>query len=178
MPSRPPRATVRVWDRAVRWMHWSLATAIAVAWFSGEEELRRHEWAGHAALLVAVLRTVWGVIGTPHARFASFVGAPRAVWAYTVTVVRGTEARHLGHNPLGGWMIVALLATVAGASVTGWLYTLDAFWGMAWLEWTHRALAWSLVGLIVLHVGGVIFSSLRHRENLVAAMFTGRKRDE
>jgi cytochrome b len=100
------------------------------------------------------------------------------VWVYTVTVVRGTEARHLGHNPLGGWMIVALLATVAGASVTGWLYTLDAFWGMAWLEWTHRALAWSLVGLIVLHVGGVIFSSLRHRENLVAAMFTGRKRDE
>jgi cytochrome b len=75
-------------------------------------------------------------------------------------------------------MIVALLATVAGVGITGWMYTLDAFWGLAWLEWTHRALAWSLVGLVALHVAGVVFSSLRHRENLIAAMLTGFKRGD
>lgn len=159
-------------------MHWSLVLAIAVAWFSGEEALTRHEWAGYAALAVVASRLVWGVVGTRHARFAAFVGSPRAVWAYAVAVGRHAEARYVGHNPLGGWMIVALLATVAGVGVTGWMYTLDAFWGLEWLEWTHRLLAWSLVGLIALHVAGVVFSSLRHRENLVAAMLTGRKRGD
>ena len=167
-----------MWDRPVRVLHWSLAVAIAVAWFSGEEELKRHEWAGYAALAVVVLRSVWGFIGTPYARFSEFVRRPGAVRDYAMAVVRHAEPRHLGHNPLGGWMIVALLAMVAGVGVTGWMYTLDAFWGLAWLEWTHRTLAWSLVGLVMLHVAGVVFSSLRHRENLVVAMLTGFKRGD
>jgi cytochrome b len=167
-----------VWDRPVRVLHWSLAAAIAVAWFSGEEELKRHEWAGYAALAVVALRSVWGFVGTRYARFADFVRRPGAVMAYAAAVARRAEPRHLGHNPLGGWMIVALLAMVAGVGVTGWMYTLDAFWGLAWLEWTHRTLAWSLVGLVALHVAGVVFSSLRHRENLVVAMLTGFKRGD
>jgi cytochrome b len=169
---------VRVWDPAVRVMHWGLAMAVALAWFSGEETLNRHEWAGYAALLVVALRTVWGFIGTPYARFSQFVRRPGAVRDYTDAIRRDTEARHLGHNPLGGWMIVVLLATVAGVGITGWMYTLDVFWGLAWLEWMHRVLAWTLVGLVTLHVAGVVFSSVRHRENLVAAMLTGRKRGE
>ena len=160
----------------MRVLHWSLGVAIAVAWFSGEEELKRHEWAGYAALAVVALRSVWGFVGTRYARFSEFVRGPGAVIAYAASVARHAEPRHLGHNPLGGWMIVALLATVVGVGVTGWMYTLDAFWGLAWLEWTHRALAWSLVGLVALHVAGVVFSSLRHRENLVVAMLTGFKR--
>lgn len=159
-------------------MHWGLATAIVIAWFSGEEELTRHEWAGYAALFMVASRTAWGFIGTPYARFSQFVRAPGAVRDYAAAVGRNAEARYLGHNPLGGWMIVVLLTMVTGVGITGWMSTLDAFWGFAWLEWTHRVLAWSLVSLVVLHIAGVVFSSLRHRENLVAAMLTGRKRGD
>ncbi len=73
-------------------------------------------------------------------------------------------------------MIAALLACVAGLALTGWLYTTDAWWGDAIVERVHRALAWALLGLVVAHVAGVIFTSLRQRENLVRAMLDGRKR--
>jgi len=74
-------------------------------------------------------------------------------------------------------MVCALLACTAAVGLTGWLYTLDRFWGMAWLEWLHLSLAWTLVGLIVVHVAGVMFTSRRHKENLVASMVHGCKAD-
>ena len=89
---------------------------------------------------------------------------------------RGAEPRHLGHNPLGAWMIVALLLSVIVLCVTGWLYTTDALWGNETVEMLHIGFAWGLPGLIALHVGGVIFTSLRQRENLVRAMLNGEKR--
>ena len=85
--------------------------------------------------------------------------------------------RHEGHNPLGGWMIVALLATVAGLALSGWLYTSDAFWGDATVEAWHRGLAWTLLVLVLLHLAGVVHASRRHRENLVRAMLSGDKRE-
>jgi len=103
------------------------------------------------------------------------VRGPRAVLRYAVQLRAGREARHIGHNPLGGWMVLLLLACVAGLGLTGWLYTTDRFWGMAWLDQLHQALAWALLALVALHLAGVLFTSLRHRENLVAAMFSGDK---
>lgn len=167
---------VKVWDPLVRVLHWGLVAAIAVAWIAGEAWLRTHEAAGYAALGIVAVRVVWGVVGSAHARFGDFVSGPARVWRYAVDVVRSREARHLGHNPLGGWMVLALLASVAVTGLSGWLYTTDLFWGLAWVDLLHRASAWTMVALIVLHVAGVLFTSLRHRENLVAAMLDGRKR--
>jgi cytochrome b len=138
--------------------------------------LQLHEAAGYVGLFAVVARFVWGWCGSPFARFGQFLRAPPVVWRYAGDVARRSERRYLGHNPLGGWMVVMLLFGVLALGITGWLYTLDMFWGMAWLEWLHRALAWMLIGLIVLHVGGVLFTSRRHRENLVAAMITGYKK--
>ena len=73
-------------------------------------------------------------------------------------------------------MVLALLTTVASASLTGFLYTTDALWGYAWLSTLHAALSWLALGLVIVHLGGVVFTSIRHRENLVAAMVSGRKR--
>jgi cytochrome b len=72
-------------------------------------------------------------------------------------------------------MIIALLAAVTGVGVTGWLFTTDMFWGSGWLQALHQVLAWLMLALVALHVGGVVFSSRLHHEHLIRAMFTGWK---
>ena len=175
-PAPRPVDTVRVWDLAQRLMHGLLAVSIALAWWAGEARLSLHLWAGYVALATVLARGIWGFVGSPHARFAGFVRGPRAGLSYAEKLLRGQAPRMLGHNPLGGWMIVLLLLCVAIVCVSGILYTTDRFWGLAWLELTHRIAAWTLVGLVAGHVCGVAFMSWHHRENLVAAMWSGRKR--
>ena len=167
---------MKVWDISVRLFHWSLVAAVAIAWLTGEATLRLHEAAGYVGVALIALRSVWGWTGGRFARFDQFLRRPSVVRSYAADVIHRRAKRYLGHNPLGGWMAVALMLIVVSTCVTGWLYTLDIFWGMAWLERLHRGLAWALVGLIGVHVAGVIFTGWRHRENLVTAMITGRKR--
>jgi cytochrome b len=171
---------VKVWDRFVRIAHWTLVSCVLTAWLTGELKIESaqplHEWLGYAALVVIALRLIWGWSGPRYARFAQFIAGPARALAYARAVVRGSEPRYLGHNPLGGWMIVALLATAAAASLTGWLSITDRYWGVAWVQETHEVLSNALIALAVLHVAGVAFTSVRRRENLVAAMWTGIKR--
>jgi cytochrome b len=94
---------------------------------------------------------------------------------YLREVLGARAPRYLGHNPLGGWMVLALLSTLVLVTATGWIATTDAFWGYAWPVRIHVAIAWLLVLLVVLHLGGVVLTSWQHRENLVAAMLTGEK---
>ena len=168
---------VRVWDLWVRVGHWTLVTCIVVAWFTRHGGGRVHEWAGYVALIVTGLRLLWGVTGPRYARFVQFVRGPAATLRYGMQVATGHAPRHIGHNPLGGWMIAALLATGLLTAGSGWLYTTDRFWGVAWVEESHAALTYLLLALAAIHVTGVIVESLRHRENLVAAMVHGNKRD-
>jgi len=169
-------ATVKIWDPFVRVFHWSLVASFAVAWLSAEELRGLHEWAGYAAGALIALRLVWGLIGTRYARFGQFIRSPVAVAAYLRDILTGREARYLGHNPAGGLMILALILTLAAVSATGWMQTTDAYWGVDWVEEVHEALANLMLALVGLHVLGVMVASLRHRENLIRAMFTGRKR--
>ena len=171
-----PATQKRVWDPLLRGCHWLLAGAILVAWLTRHGAGWVHEWAGYLVLGVILLRLVWGWTGPRRARFADFVRTPRRTLTYACLVLRGRAPRHVGHNPLGGWMIVALMLVAAAASATGWLFVTQRFWGVEWVEDTHAALADLLLGLLALHVAGVLYESLRHRENLVAAMFHGRKR--
>ena len=167
---------VRVWDRLVRLLHWGLVLSLSLSWLGTFAIAGVHQPLGYLALAIALLRLLWGGIGSRYARFAQFVRGPRATWAYLFAVLQRREQRHLGHNPLGACMVLALLANVAGLALTGWLYTTDRFWGEAWLESLHRWLTYSLLGLVALHIAGVVFTSWRQRENLVAAMLDGRKR--
>lgn len=167
---------MRVWDPLVRTGHWLLVASVALAWLTHEGGGRWHEWIGYVSLAVVGVRLAWGLAGPRHARFAQFVRGPSATLAYAKQVLTGREPRHIGHNPLGAWMIVALLLTVALAGASGWLYTTDDYWGVHWVEETHEFFAVALLWLAALHVGGAVFASLRHGENLVAAMWHGRKR--
>lgn len=168
--------TVRVWDPLVRLFHWSLAASIFGAYLLGEDGGALHQSLGYAALGLVAVRLLWGIVGTEHARFRNFIPSFGRLVAYLKDVLALREARYLGHNPAGAAMIVALVGAVLATGASGWLMTTDAFWGVGWVEEVHEACAASVLFLVGLHVAGVIFTSLRHRENLVLAMLTGRKR--
>lgn len=174
--SSSEEATVRVWDPFVRAFHWSVACACAIDLTVLDDGKLAHRWIGYGVLALVVARLVWGIVGTRHARFTDFVPGPRALLAYLGALLRGREPRFLGHNPAAAVMILALLALLAALGATGWMQTLDAFWGVEWVETLHGGLANLLVVLVVVHVAAAVLESLRHRENLVLAMMTGRKR--
>ena len=165
---------VKVWDPALRLFHWSLAGSFALAWVSAESWQDLHLWAGYAAAALIAFRLLWGFVGPRHARFSDFLRGPAAVRGYLADMLRGRERRYLGHNPAGGAMILALIATMAAVSLTGWLMTLGGP-GEA-LEGLHEGAATLVLVLVLAHLAGVIFASLSHGENLVKAMITGRKR--
>ena len=171
---------VKIWDRFVRIAHWSLAACVLAAWITAESKLKSaeplHEWLGYAALVVIALRFAWGWIGPRYARFGQFVAPPARTLAYAKAALRGDEPRYLGHNPLGGWMIVALLSSAAAAALSGWLSVTDRFWGVDWVEEAHEFLGNAVIALAALHVAGVAYTSWRQRENLAAAMLSGVKR--
>ena len=169
-------STVRIWDPVVRIFHWSLVLAFVFAWASGDELQDLHEAAGYTIVGLLAIRVAWGFIGTRHARFSDFVYRPSAVIAYLIDMVRFRAPRHLGHNPAGGAMVLALIAMLAATCATGIMMTTDAYWGVNWVEEAHELAANLAVLLIGLHLAGVFVASLEHRENLVAAMITGRKR--
>ena len=166
---------ILVWDWPVRIGHWLLVGAFALAWITGESEEWRlvHAFAGGTVVGVILFRLLWGWVGTRHARFASFVRGPGAVLDYVLGLLRRDESKYAGHNAAGGWAIVALLSLGLLTGASGWFVYQDM--GGEWLEETHEALASGMLAVAVLHVAGVVVSSLAHRENLVRAMFTGLK---
>ena len=173
-PAAP--AMVPVWSIGVRLLHWTLAASMIASFATHEGGGQLHEVLGYVALVAASLRVTLGLFGPRHWRFRAFVRGVGETACYALAVLHKREARFIGHNPLGGWMVLVLLADALAAGFTGWLYTTDRFWGVAWMEELHGALGEALLPLLLLHLGGVVFTSLRHRENLAMAMIHGRKR--
>ena len=167
---------VPVWDPLLRTLHWALVATVVASWFTRHGFGRTHEWIGYAALAVVVVRGLWGFFGPRHARFRNFVPGPAATLSYAGASVKGRAPRYLGHNPLGGWATLMLLILVFAVCASGWLYTTDRYWGVEWVENLHDGLTWVLIGFIVLHLVGVLWTSLKQRENLVTAMVHGCKR--
>lgn len=174
--SDPLPAEVRVWDPFVRIFHWSLAGLFMFAFATGDEWDKPHEIAGYVIAGLVALRIIWGFVGSRHARFSDFVRGPGEVIRFIRDTLRFRAPRHLGHNPAGGIMVVALLLAISAVCATGYMMTTDAFWGTEWVEEVHEVTVYGTLGLVMLHVLGVIVASSEHSENLVRAMFTGRKR--
>ncbi len=170
-----PVALQTVWSPWLRLLHWVLAASMITSFATHEHVGTLHEASGYVALAAALLRIGLGFAATGYWRFAQFVRGTGATLAYAREVWAHREARYLGHNPLGAWMVLALLADATGAGLTGWLTTTDRFFGVAWLAELHEVLGQALLPLLALHLAGVVFTSLRHRENLVAAMWHGKK---
>ena len=167
-------AMVKVWDLGVRLFHWGLVLSVTAAYLLAEQR-SLHRKLGYVVMGLIAFRLIWGLVGTHHARFASFVPGPARFLRYLRDIAARREARHLGHNPAGAGMIVALLVMLAGIAATGWMMGMDAYFGVEWVEDAHQTLVNGLIVLVILHLIGVAVASLRHRENLVKAMVTGLK---
>lgn len=168
--------SVPVWDLLIRVFHWSLVAGFLAAWITGHEWDLAHLIAGYWVAGLIGLRIVWGFVGARHARFADFVKGPAAVAGFLKDSVLLKAPRYLGHNPAGGAMVVALLVMIAVISCSGYMLTIDAFRSEKWVEELHEIAVNVTLVLVALHVLGVVLASIEHRENLVKAMFTGRKR--
>lgn len=172
----PAPVEVKVWDPFIRLFHWSLAALFVGAFATGDDITWLHVRLGYAIAALVALRIAWGFIGPRHARFASFLRPPSEILGFLRQSLKLAAPRHLGHNPAGGAMIIAMLALLTYVSVTGMLMTTDMFWGSHGLKEAHEAGVYVMIGLIFLHLAGVALASVEHGENLVRAMMTGRKR--
>jgi cytochrome b len=141
-----------------------------------EEGNKVHRTIGYVAAGAVAVRMVWGLVGPGHARFASFIPRPVTLINHMKQLLAGREPRFLGHNPAGSVNIVALLCALIGVSVTGWMMGLDSFFGNEAVEEIHETFAMAILGLASVHVAAAVYESVRHRENLIKAMFTGIKR--
>src|SRR5262249_38242504 len=146
------------------------------AWLTGDELKRIHEWAGYMIIGLLAIRIIWGFVGTSYARFGNFLYRPSTVMRFLLDTARFRARRYLGHNPAGGAMVAALLTMLAVTTATGVMMTSDAYWGVEWVEDLHKVAANLMIVLVGLHLAGVLVASVEHRENLVGAMITGRKR--
>ena len=166
---------VLVWDAPVRVFHWLMVASFAGAYLTGESERWRllHLTLGWTLAGLVVFRLVWGLVGTRHARFASFVRGPAAVARYLGALRRGRPEHHVGHNPAGALAIVALLTLSAVVVASGWA-TFEGVGG-EWLEDLHEGVAQVMLAVVGVHVAGVLLGSWTSHENLVRAMITGRK---
>ena len=177
--STPAAERTLVWDLPVRVFHWLLALSVLGAYATGDSERWRllHTTLGYTAAGLIAFRIAWGLIGSRHARFASFLRGPRAVARYLGSLLGPRPEHHVGHNPAAGWMIIALLLLGLGVAAAGWA-TYEEIGGPRLadrFEDVHEALAETMIALVAVHVLAAVASSLLHRENLVLAMFTGRK---
>jgi cytochrome b len=175
-PSASRAERILVWDAPVRVFHWLMVLGFAGAWVTGDSERWRllHVTLGYTLAGLVVFRLLWGLFGTRHARFASFVRGPGAALRYLGSVLRGHPEHHTGHNPAGALAIVALLALTLVAVASGWA-TENGFEA---LEDVHEGAVNLMLALVFVHVAAVLASSWLHRENLVRAMITGKKRGE
>ncbi|MGE5319116.1 MAG: cytochrome b/b6 domain-containing protein [Hyphomicrobiaceae bacterium] len=180
---------IRVWDVPVRLFHWLLLGLIGFSWWSGEEGnawMKYHAWSGYAILTLILFRVAWGFVGSDTARFTHFVRGPSISYAYFRSVLQRQPKAYLGHNPLGGWMILSLLLVLLVQVFTGLFGNDDdAYEGPLshWLSHGTSSLVTTLhaynfdllLGLVGLHVAAVLTHQLLRRDDMIKAMFTGVK---
>jgi cytochrome b len=181
---------IKVWDLPVRLFHWALVLLLVFQLVSGKiggDMMAWHVYSGYGVLVLVIFRILWGFAGSTHARFASFLAGPAATLRFASRLLSREAVPQVGHNPLGGWMVIAMVVSLAlqatsglfandGVATEGPLAALASIEVSDGLSQFHR---WNLKILLVLaglHIAGVLFHWLVKKDNLIGAMFTGVKR--
>src|SRR5947209_15088950 len=182
---------IRIWDLPVRLFHWTLVVLMVVSYVTaqvGGDWMKLHFWSGYAILTLLLFRIAWGFVGSTTARFSHFVKGPIAAVEHLKELAGTDRPRDVGHNPLGGAMVIALLLGLLLQVVAG-LFAADTDEGtvsgplanLAPDKWVDRATSFHhfwinvLLVLVALHVLAALIYLVWKRQNLIGAMFTGRK---
>ncbi len=188
-------ATVAVWDWPTRAFHWLLVVCLISAWPSyqyaetfGDPTMKWHRYNGYAVLVLVVFRVLWGFLGSSTARWVAFVRWPWTAAGYALDLLRGRDRKFLGHNPLGTYMILGLLAAVSVQAALGLMVVEhnDTTWGPLYklvgeakqkdvLRWHGLLLYWAILPLVAAHIIANTLYGLLKRDPLIRAMVTGRK---
>jgi cytochrome b len=186
----PDDEPILVWDLATRLFHWLLVTLVITSFFTaytGGAWMPTHMQSGVAILGLLVFRITWGFVGGRYARFSSFVRGPMVVLGYARSLLRHDAPKQLGHNPMGGWSVLAMLIALMVQAVTGLFANDDIFTKGPLYPWVGKATSDRLthihhlnhdvlLGLVSLHVTVVLFYLIIKHDNLILPMLTGRKR--
>lgn len=186
--SETQQQTKPIWDLPTRVGHWLLVVLILFSWWSAENgQLQWHRWSGYTVLAVLLFRLYWGFFGASTARFARFVRGPATFFQYARTVLKRPSPPSMGHNPMGGWSVVVLLALIAtqvGLGLfaedtdgldSGPLSYLVSYDAARWAAEIHEEMFNVLLAFIALHVAAVLFYQLYKKDNVIVPMLTGRK---
>jgi cytochrome b len=178
---------IRVWDLPTRIFHWTLAILVVLSYTTGKiggSGLEWHMKSGYAILALLVFRLAWGIVGSDTARFSHFVRGPRAAFHYARETFAGRHPAVVGHNPLGGWMVVVMLVLLVAQAATGLfvddeISTQGPLTGkvsnavVARMTAFHHYNQWVVVAAVVLHILAIAYYYLRLKTNLVSPMLGG-----
>ncbi|MCC6867921.1 MAG: cytochrome b/b6 domain-containing protein [Burkholderiales bacterium] len=184
------RIAVPVWDWPVRVVHWAMVICLVGLVITGlrkGDAMAWHMRLGEALLALVLFRILWGFVGSRNARFAAFLRGPRAGIRYLRSRLKPPHEIHVTHNPVGGWMVIALLVAMLVQATLGLYANDDVFWDGPLaktiakktsdaLSSLHSRLAWVVVGLAVAHILAVFVYLVAFRENLIRPMVVGKKR--
>jgi cytochrome b len=179
----------RIWDLPTRLFHWCLVLLVAAAWGTaelGDNLMDYHKLAGYGILALVMFRLAWGICGSETSRFVGFVRGPKSALAYLQAVKSGQASSYPGHNPLGGWMVAALLALLFLQAGTGLFANDDIMTEGPLKHWVsdeasslltgiHETNFYVLLGLVAVHVSAILFYRFFKGEDLVRPMLTGNK---
>lgn len=168
---------IKVWDFPTRLFHWLLVVTFGAAFVLAQFTHERgqlfpvHALLGLVTGLLVLLRTIWGFTGSRYARFSSFMFNPGEVVIYLRDTLTGKGERYTGHNPGSAYAVFAMLILLAALVLTGLLNQNgnEAFEGL------HELFAYAMIVTVGMHVLGVIWHIIRHKENIIAGMITGTK---
>ncbi|WP_413944029.1 cytochrome b/b6 domain-containing protein [Bdellovibrio sp. HCB-162] len=166
---------IYVWDVFVRLFHWVLVLCIFLNYFLTEEGEKPHAVIGYIAAGFVTVRFIWGFFGSYYARFSTWLASPGTVFRY----LRNFKSRrvYMSHNPIAGWMMIFLMLCVIGLGLTGFMMGTDRFFGEEWVERLHDIIADVMMAAVVIHVLGALYESYHEKQNLVAGMIHGYKKD-
>ncbi len=173
-----------VWPLNARVLHALLATGVVMSFALQKVDGPWHEWPGYVALAAALGRMVYGLLPSTrqlpahYTRFKYFLKGPRDTAEFLKRMLARNEPRFLGHNPVAAWWVLAILGCTIVAGVSGWLMLTDPFFGAAWLTYVHEWSGLAIGPLVCLHWFWLGYASWRHRENLLATMWHGKKKIE
>lgn len=180
---------ILVWDLPTRLFHWLLVILLAASFVTakvGGNAMQYHEWSGIIILVLLVFRTIWGFVGSQPSRFRDFVKGPAEVWRYATALAKGSSLRHLGHNPLGGWSVLAILLLLFLQTCLGLFANDDILTEGPLYLWVSKPMSdrltkihslnqYAIMGLVAVHLMAVAFHFIIKRENLLKPMITGIK---